>query len=248
MPRPDAKAKLAASKPKEGPSPILLGGVIVVVAIIVAVVAVIMTRPDTVANAEKPELALEEGAGIPLYQDKAKADAPEVVVYEDFQCPACQAFEASHGPMLKELAQSGDIKLRYTTMNFLDQNHGNDASTRAGNASLCVAESGPDAYEKFKSDIFAAQDKQQQNDVFPDAFLKETAKSAGASDDVDACIDDKKYEDYVNNMNTKAGKDGVTSTPSIAVDGKVANEANLTAIREAPDKKALLEAVKKAQG
>ncbi len=52
-------------------------------------------------------------------------------------------------------AQQGKVKLVYHVKNFLDDNLGNDSSTRAGNAAFCAADAGK--FQEFHNQVFANQ-------------------------------------------------------------------------------------------
>ena len=62
----------------------------------------------------------------------AKAGAPTLDIYEDFQCPACGQVEQALGSTIKKMADAGEVKVIYHMQNFLDANLNNDSSTRAG--------------------------------------------------------------------------------------------------------------------
>ena len=112
------------------------------------------------------------GAGLPgVRRRHARASAPTVDLYEDFQCPACKQFEAPLGSTIQGLAPQGKIKLVYHVMNFLDDNLRNDNSTRAANGAFCAADDGK--FQEFHDAVFP-------NQPWPRARASPTPSSAFA--------------------------------------------------------------------
>jgi protein-disulfide isomerase len=145
----------------------------------------------------------------------------EVAIWEDFQCPACKLFEDSTGETITELIDGDDINAVYYPLSFLDANLGNDSSTRAANASGCAADAG-----KFKAfhDIVYANQPEVEGTGYTDEQLKDFGAQAGIEGDAkatfDACVDDLKYSEWVRLVG-KSGRDaGITSTPTVQVDGE----------------------------
>ena len=79
---------------------------------------------------------------------KAATDAVKVVIYEDFQCPVCKAFEQANGAYLADAVKKGEIAIEYRIITFLDRASPNKYSSRAGSAALCAFE--PVAAEAYK--------------------------------------------------------------------------------------------------
>ena len=134
--------KIRAAQQAQGgaANKIVVATVVVIVAIIAVVGGVVFlqqSEKDDITgggNALPPGVSAL-GAGFPAFSDVTPApDAPVVDVYSDFQCPACAAFEEALGGTITGLAQEGRIRLVYHVKNFLDDNLGNDGSTRAANA------------------------------------------------------------------------------------------------------------------
>jgi protein-disulfide isomerase len=72
------------------------------------------------------------------------ASAPHVLdLYEDAQCPACQALESRGGARLAQAVADGTLQIRYHLLNMLDQRSQPPGySTLGGNAMMCGAENG----------------------------------------------------------------------------------------------------------
>lgn len=221
-----AKIDAAARSTGGGANKIVVAAVVLVVAIVAVVGGVIWVQQrdrDAVTgggNALPPGVSAI-GKGYPASQDATPAgNAPVVDLYEDFQCPACATFEAAVGDTFVGLAREGKIRLVYHVKNFLDDNLGNDASTRAGNAAFCAADAG--RFQEFHDQIFPNQPA-REGDGFTDAQLKGFAETAGITGEAlttwQSCYDAGKYVDYVNSVEEQSFADGVRGTPTVRIDG-----------------------------
>lgn len=222
MPRPDAAERLKAAAPKQGPSKALIAAVIAVVLVIAGFAAFLITQKDSGSGAAVPKGATADGNGLVLYPDaKVQSGAKTVNVYEDFQCPICKEFETANGAQMKSMAEAGKVKVVVHMMSFLDNNLGNDASSRAANAGFCAADAGK--FPEFHSTIYANQPA-QEGAGYTDTQLKSFGKTAGISgsalDTFNNCVSNQKYKDYVALTETKSGKNGVNGTPTFFVNGK----------------------------
>jgi len=228
------KAKIQSAQKTQGGGAnwIIVATVVVVVAIVVVVGGAILVATGTAAlifgakQASSGKNALptgvsELGAGYPAFQGvTAQSGAPTLDVYEDFQCPACKAFEDALGPTIEGLAQGGQVKLVYHVKNFLDDNLRNDSSTKAANAAFCASDAGK--FQEFHDQVYANQP--QEGDGFTDAQLKGFAEASGITGEAlttwQACYDAGKYVDYVNSVESTSFADGVRGTPTVRLDGK----------------------------
>jgi protein-disulfide isomerase len=221
-----AKIQAAQKSSGGGANKIVVATVVVVVAIIAVVGGVIWTEQSkkneiTGGGNALPPGVTELGAGYPAFTDvKAQPGAPTLDVYEDFQCPACKAFEDALGPTVEELAKAGKVKLVYHVKNFLDDNLRNDSSTKAGNAAFCAADDG--RFQEYHDQLYANQPTEGAG--FTDAELKGFAEASGitgpALETWQSCYDAGKYVDYVNSVEKKSFADGVRGTPTLQLNGK----------------------------
>ncbi|GAB3623966.1 thioredoxin domain-containing protein [Mariniluteicoccus endophyticus] len=178
-----------------------------------------------------PPSATAKKDGMIPFKDKAKQGAPVVSLYFDYQCPACKQFEDKFGPTLEEMANNGEIQLEYHTMKFLDINLRNDASERAANAAVCADTVG--AYAKYHDAVFSHQPREEGEGYTDDQLTGEYAQQAGITGDkltsFQTCYKQRQFKAYVNKMDEQAGKDGITGTPSLRVNGKTLDNKKLTA-------------------
>jgi protein-disulfide isomerase len=233
VPRPDPKAKLAAAAPKKGPNKAVLGGVIASIVIIGIVAAVIIGSRGGSSSAaaadSPPKGAVSASGGIVANTGAVKAGAPVIDLYEDFQCPNCGELEKSFGSQFAAVAKSGQAKVVYHMMSFLDVNLNNDSSSRAANAAACAADQGKfDAYH----DAVYANQPAKEGAGYTDAQLEQFASTAGITGSglsaFKTCVAKKTHMAYVQAVETASGKAGVTGTPTVKLNGKTMDLSALT--------------------
>ena len=213
---------------------LIITSAVVVAVLLVGVVVFAITR----AQANQPDLAkvvvppgVSSTGGIPKAGPAGAADQPvKVVEYLDYQCPACQQFDATVGPYLKQQIAAGNVEMEYHPVNFLDRaSSGTRYSSRAGSAAYCTATNGGDI-ETFSDTLYAEQPPENGNGL-PNADLVKAARDAGASAEVEQCITSETYTGYVTQQNDKAfGTTGdgldIGGTPAVFIAGKKVENAS----------------------
>lgn len=201
-----------------------VGAAVLVVVLIGVFVGVLLQNQGKVATASSatPPNATETRNAIVVNPGKAKAGAPVVELFFDYQCPVCKQFEGVYGAALKALAESGDIDLRYRNMTFLDNNLNNDSSLRAGIGAACSDFTGK--YSTYHEQVYANQPA-REGDGYADEVLRDAIPAAAGITGTDltsfqACYDQQATKAFVNGTNELASKDGVNATPSVHVNGK----------------------------
>jgi protein-disulfide isomerase len=206
---------------------ITIGIVVVVLALIAVGGYAIKSTSDErakVTDVVTPKGATEE-YGVPFTAEdaggKASGDPVEVVIYEDFQCPSCRAFEQANGAFLEEAVKKGEISIEFRVISFLDRASQNEYSSRAGSAALCAFENGGGAgYRKVSNLLFANQP--EEGTAGPeDPALAETLKQGGVGGAAaESCVVKNKFVPYIKES-TEASRDAkVQGTPTIRIDGK----------------------------
>lgn len=146
-------------------------------------------------------------------------DAPVVEVYEDFLCSHCAEFEAEHGAFLTDLADRGEISLRFVPMTILDGRDDTGPAHDAMNAAMCVAdEQGAEAFWAMKPLLFDARYHTGDEQPTTEA-LAEIARDAGATDP-EPCLESSRFVPWLNEAGETARERGVTGTPSVFIDGE----------------------------
>ncbi|MBF6297951.1 thioredoxin domain-containing protein [Nocardia amamiensis] len=150
-----------------------------------------------------------------------KPDAKVTVrVVADLQCPACKAFEAANGKVLEDAVNNGTAVVEYNIIAFLDKASTTRYSTRAANASYCVAQADPTKYQGWLKAMFAQQPPEGGAGLTDDQLIQ-IAKSAGYTDDAVAqCISGHTYDKYIQARTKDVLESGIQSTPSVFVNGK----------------------------
>ncbi len=145
---------------------------------------------------------------------QGSATAPVTVVeYSDFQCPFCQRVM----PTLKELRAKYGDKMRLVWKDFpLTMIHPQAfVAAQAGN---CAREQGK--FWEYHDRLFANQQALQPE------FLKKYAAEVGMdAAKFNACLDSSKYEARVQESLGAGTRLGITSTPTVYVNGRMVNGA-----------------------
>jgi protein-disulfide isomerase len=149
------------------------------------------------------------------------ADAPSVLtIYEDFRCPACEAFETRFTPTIHSLEDSGQIRTEYHLVTLIDGNLGGSGSLNAANAAACAQDAG-----KFRAyhDVLYANQPDEQDDAFgnKDNLLDLAGKVPGLKTAAfTRCVEDGTHDSWVQQNNAAFGDSGFNATPTILLNGK----------------------------
>jgi protein-disulfide isomerase len=141
---------------------------------------------------------------------EGKADAPVTLVeYSDFQCPFCLRVM----PTLKQLRVKYGDRIRVVWKDFpLTQIHPQAfVAAQAGN---CAREQGK--FWELHDKMFGNQSALQ-----PDALKKYAADAGLDAAKFNQCLDTSKYEARVQDALSAGGKLGITSTPTVFVNGRI---------------------------
>lgn len=188
--------------------------VLVVVGIFVAVQASRNSGPE---DAALPSGITEPGAGA------AFGDGPVTVdLWVDFQCPACKNFEAVNAEALAERVDAGDVTLVIHPLSFLDNNLGNNSSRPAASAFGCAIDEGKGL--EFATKLYEVQPEENPGqDAWTTDDLISYGNDVGISGDVwESCVRDETYVGWADQVAASQADAGITSTPTVLVDGEPA--------------------------
>lgn len=190
---------------------------VVLIALVAAIgIGLAIKNADSNGNGAAPASTTDSGA---IRLGKPEADVT-VRVIADMQCPACKMFEQANSDLLKERVEDGSVAVEYNIAAFLDKASTTNFSSRAANASYCVAEAGTGNYQTWLQEMFAQQPPEGGAGL-PDEKMVEIAESAGYDDPaVGDCITNNKHEDYVQSTSKDLLQSGIEGTPSIFVNDK----------------------------
>jgi protein-disulfide isomerase len=155
----------------------------------------------------------------------AGGDVPEIVVYVDYQCPICQAFDIPNNPQLRSWVDTGAATLEIRPLSFLDRASLNEYSSRAANAAFCVANFAPDSFFDFHEAMMINQPAEGLEGPDNNELFDLASEFGAGSDDVKGCIQNKSFADYVAQHTQKVLNEpqqgiNVSGTPTILVNGK----------------------------
>lgn len=203
-------------------------GVVVVLLVLGGTIAVLSTRDS--APTAVPS-AMSEAGGVVVGDPAAPIT---VSIVEDFGCPHCKAFETEAAPLFASYAAGSEVKVEYRGIAFLDRAFRAEYSSRALNASACVASNGDTAtWKRFHDALFDQQPAEGTEGLDLDT-LASIASEAGADDaTTESCIAEGTYRDWVKSTtDATMGKNGVEGTPTVFVNG-VKVESSVAAIEAA---------------
>jgi protein-disulfide isomerase len=150
---------------------------------------------------------------------------PILDVYEDFQCPACRAFEKSDGAVIQQLAEQGKVKVVYYPFTIFSGQPQLANSVRAWAAAKCAP---PGRWVKYHNALYANQPAQTTSGGFPVSQLIRLGKDVGiTSPSFAQCVRSQQYAAQNAPLSDQIINAGVSTMPAVTLDGKVLG-SNLT--------------------
>jgi protein-disulfide isomerase len=189
----------------------IVGGVLALVIVATVVITALGRTEITPSPVGSSEYGLVVG----------DPEAPaEVVIYEDFLCPACGAFEAAAGQQLAAATAAGSVVIDYRPISILQRVGPYSADSL--NAWLVVRDASGDGVAKEFHDLLFA-DQPAEDEPAPDSdWLVEKAVEAGADEAaVRPGIESGARMDDVEAATQEATDAGVTGTPTVVLNGEL---------------------------
>ena len=192
---------------------------VAVVVILALVVSQALGKEAPSADQQAPPNATE-GFGIQFEsKDVEPAEGvPNLVIWEEFRCPACAEREQTFGPAIKQLVDEGRITAEVRTAHFFDANDGSDNSERAAMAAAAA-----DAVGKYREYHVATYDiLLSTGSGYTDQQLRvDIPAQAGIEGDdlvkFQELYDGRAFQDFVNNADDEFSKEGIQGTPTFKV-------------------------------
>lgn len=227
-----------------------IGVVIVAIVAVVAVIIVNSVRPPgpgpanmanggiTLAGADLAVVptAAAPASATPVPQASGPDGKVLIQTWEDFGCPACQAFEQANGTQVEQLVKSGAAVIQYHPIAILDNNFTDRTySTRAANAAAAVANYSPKAFFAYHALLYrSGVQPEERGPGLSDERLIALARQAGATDmpAITKAVNDGEFENWVKQRTDEfVDKTGAlssveipaanrASTPTIVVNGR----------------------------
>jgi protein-disulfide isomerase len=173
-----------------------------------------------VADVPKSPSPTASGAALipPGIAATPKGQPAQIVAFVDFLCPFCNKFEQTYGADLKTWRDEGTATVEDRAFGFLDKNTTTNYSSRAANAAACVVNASPEKYNDYFQKLFAEQPAENSAGL-SNSDLAKAAKDVGAADITD-CVNNGTYRPFVKVATAEAEAYGVSSTPTVYVDGQ----------------------------
>jgi protein-disulfide isomerase len=175
-------------------------------------------KSETSGPAVAPSGAVGKDAlAIPVGKDSAKAS---LAVWEDFRCPACQAFEKTYRATIHELGDAGQLKVQYHLATLIDGNTRGSGSRHAANAAACAQDAGK--FTAYHDVLYDNQPPETEDAFAQDAKLIDLAKKVDGLDTpaFRSCVEDGTHNTWVDKSNAAFQDGGFGGTPTVLLDGK----------------------------
>lgn len=204
-------ASKSAGKGKDNFTRYLVIGVVVLV-LGIMVVPTVVSKNKSVSQEIPATVSAADGYAI-SFNTELK-NLPVVDIYEDFQCPICQQFEALNGKYINSLVTDKKAIVKFHPLSFIGPE-----SVRAANAAACANDEGK--YLDFHLGLYANQPSSENSGAWTNDGLISIAEASGIkSASFKSCVKNAKYEGWVGKVAEAGAKAGVNSTPTIFVNGK----------------------------
>jgi protein-disulfide isomerase len=160
-----------------------------------------LVRPAHAVSAEGAELL-----GSP--------NAPVVVEeYGDFQCPACANWDRLVFPTVERLVNEGRIRFAYHSFAFLGPE-----SVSAASAAVCAGDEG--SFWPYRGFLYANQFPENSGALTEDRLIQMGQTVGLSSEAFASCVRGETYRGWIAQVSDHAVDRGVTSTPTIFVNGR----------------------------
>ncbi len=198
---------------------VVAGAVGVVLLLMLGIGYAVQANRDTTGQAATPPAGVVDDYAVPRGDPSAPVT---VTVYEDFMCPFCGQFEAASKDTLDKYVGDGDVQVQYRVLSFLDRaSDGSDYSTRAMNALGVVLDTaGADTAVRFHDLLYDQQPAEGTAGPSDDELVALAVRAGAVESEVSGPIKDRKFEQWVQNATDQSSQDGVSSTPTVLVDGE----------------------------
>jgi protein-disulfide isomerase len=144
-----------------------------------------------------------------------RPDAPVTIdLYEDFQCPACQAWGRNVFPsLLSNELETGTVRIVFHDMAFLGPE-----SMAAGRAAYAAAQQG--SFWDMWATLYANQGRENSGAFSRERLIAMADKLGLDVSRFEADMDSREAEAAIEASRADARRAGVTSTPTLIVEGR----------------------------
>jgi protein-disulfide isomerase len=181
------------------------------------------TSADDLTKGTYPPSVNQETLGWTINPDSPATS--ELVIWEDFQCPACANFEAMTSAVIDQLVKDDVVKLTYRPTAFLDARfpESDYSSHRAINAFGCAVEAG--IGKQFHDYVYMNQ-PDVEGVGFTNEKLTDFAQATGYQDvaGFGNCVYGNTYMKWGADSTQIFSDEQVPGTPNVSVNGVEAPE------------------------
>jgi protein-disulfide isomerase len=185
----------------------------IVLAVVAIVILVLLDQGGSRSQAQAEASASAKSVGA--------QDAPVVVVeYADFQCPYCRQFaEGAERQLRADYVDKRQVRFVFRHLAFIG-----DESLWAAEASECAGEQ--NRFWEYHDKLFAEQ-RGENTGTFSRNNLKRFAADLGLDTaQFNQCLDSNKYWNLVQQEGNDAKRLGISSTPSVSVNGRLIKDGS----------------------
>jgi protein-disulfide isomerase len=203
-------------------------------AIVIAVIVILVIRPGQSTGTGTVHSAYYNGPFAPVTKnpDHSVTNAqpgvktPVLDVYEDFQCPICDAFEKANGASVQKLARDGQVRVIYHPFTiFLGEQPAQDNSVRAWAAAQCVPAG---SWMRYHNLLYSNQPDERARNGFPISLLLALGRKIGlTSTSFTHCVSAQTYAPQAVPHSEQIIKGGIDSTPTVKLNGTTVSDQTL---------------------
>ncbi|MFJ8161393.1 DsbA family protein [Streptomyces sp. NPDC096136] len=202
---------------------LLVGGAVVGVLGLAAVVGVIAANTGKSDKSGAGPVAAPSGAtgkdALAIRTGKEGAKST-LVVWEDFRCPACKAFEDNYRDTVHDLENRGLLNVEYHLVTLIDGNMRGTGSLKAANAAACAQDAGK--FAEYHDVLFKNQPQETDDAYAKNARLLELAGQVEGLDTPEfrSCVEQGTHNSWVAKSHEAFRTGKFRGTPTILLDGK----------------------------
>jgi protein-disulfide isomerase len=159
----------------------------------------------------------------------------KVILFENFLCEHCQAFEeAAFSQLKRDYIDTGKVQAYYINLAW-----GEADAVDAGLAGECAYRQDADAFWTYKTALFRAQGAEGESWATVDTLVRVAQESVPEldADDLRACITSKRHQSEVDRDIELGDYVGVEGTPSIVVGNEGFANPTFATLKDAIDQR-----------
>lgn len=192
-------------------------GMVSLVLIVGVVVSFATNRSQS--GAVTPAL-VEKSEGYGIVFNKELTGVPKIDIWEDFQCPVCRNFEVINAKQVTEWIDAKKATVVFHPLSFLGAE-----SAYMANAAACAADEGK--FLQYHEALYVNMASTENSGKWNPQSLVALGKQLGiSSSKFEGCVNEGKYQDWVNNVAADGSQKNVNATPTIFINGKEIERIN----------------------